>query len=66
MGDDLDSYVYEFLTRCNSNNARTEVHFLSIFSSTLVHGLHKNVVSKTTTRSIPYLEHFKGCLLGTF
>jgi len=36
MGDDPNSHIYEFLTRRNSNNARTEAHILSIFPSTLV------------------------------
>ena len=41
MGDDPDSHVHQFLTCCNSNNARTEAHFLSIFPSTL-HGQANN------------------------
>ena len=35
LGSDLDSHISEFLLQCNTNNARTDVHWHSIFLTTL-------------------------------
>ena len=34
LGSDLDRHVSEFLLQCNANNARTDTHWHSIFSTT--------------------------------
>lgn len=36
VGSDSDRHIKEFLTACNSNNARTEHHWLEIFPSTFM------------------------------